>query len=545
MKRVLSFVATLLMLLSMLGSFAVVSADLSTKLVVEATDGVTTAKAGDQVTYTVYIDNYADNFCTAQILIDFDPAVLSLKPEDVVVYKEVDYDGEIITNYFFNSNYVINERKQDPGDEPGEIGVMWASASPVTKTADKVRMMILNFTVLDDAAAGETAIDIYFAKDGQAKDATSEWVDDVDYTKHADITKLTIVGDAVCEHVWGKPVHTDGTEGAAATHTYTCQIDGCDETKVEACSFTEIGTTPGDCVTAPTATYKCDKCDYEYTIATGTAGGEHTNVGIRYYAPDHTANGENGWIEHYCYDCNTQIELIEDLDAGVPYPDLSNHNVWFYDAAVYCKSFGIITGTTAYGSSETIFGGGITMTRGQAVTILGRLMLSQADMNAMSNIEFEEFLAEQESKVAANPTPTTELTDVSGKWYSRYARLLSKWGIVTGYDDGGFHGDEPVNRIQMATFMMRFVEAYKGDTDITIPGVVGKPASSFTDASIIAEWGMPYVDWASRAGILTGRDTGAFDPYATLSRGEMAMIMFRVHPVLADVEIVSVYNDRV
>ncbi len=321
------------------------------------------------------------------------------------------------------------------------------------------------------------------------------------------------------------PYH-DGVEGAEAGHYYYCSRSGCWGEEYEPCSFTAT-VVPETCIEDGYTAYRCTKCHYGYIDNIVPAHGNHTGIVLQYKAPSSDANGAQGIVVKYCSGGHHVLEEIKDVPAGHPFPDVQNPNEWYYDAAVFCKAFNIMKGDE---NGNMNFANPIT--RGELVTALGRIIAPDVETN-MSAAEFEAYLAAQGSRVTGM-TSGSNLTDVAGTFYERYAKLFAKWGIVTGYEDGSFRGNNNITREEMATLLYRFTEAYCGTTNVSF----GAPAAGFNDASTISAWAVPYANWAGQVGLFRGDENGNFNPKNNASRAEIAMVCYRMLPVLMNIQFI-------
>jgi hypothetical protein len=95
---------------------------------------------------------------------------------------------------------------------------------------------------------------------------------------------------------------------------------------------------------------------------------------------------------------------------------------------------------------------------------------------------------------------------------------LRRAGIVSGYGDGTFHPDEPIDRAQMASFLARAIE------DVTGAALATPGDSPFTD---IAGTHGRNVEKLAAIGVVQGRTTTAYAPSATTTRAQMATMIAR------------------
>lgn len=166
---------------------------------------------------------------------------------------------------------------------------------------------------------------------------------------------------------------------------------------------------------------------------------------------------------------------------------------WFCSAVSYVSSKGLFSGTTAITFSPQL-----SMTRGMFVTVLYRL--------------------------AGKPAVSTAsaFSDVGSPALYYYNAVV--WAdsneVVTGYDDGKFHPDNPITREQMAVIMYRYA-AYAGYG--TVPGNT-TVFDSFPDKGSVSPYALEAVKWATFNGLINGSD-GKLLPKSMASRAQVAQII--------------------
>lgn len=97
-----------------------------------------------------------------------------------------------------------------------------------------------------------------------------------------------------------------------------------------------------------------------------------------------------------------------------------------------------------------------------------------------------------------NPFPDNNIKSLSGK----AAAELSVRGVLKGYPDGEFKGNNPVNRAEAAKFLLESRNQVISET---------LPENPFPDV-ITSEWYAPYVLECVRLGIIKGYPDGSFKP---------------------------------
>ncbi|MGO4369767.1 S-layer homology domain-containing protein, partial [Paenibacillus sp. MCAF20] len=118
-------------------------------------------------------------------------------------------------------------------------------------------------------------------------------------------------------------------------------------------------------------------------------------------------------------------------------------------------------------------------------------------------------------------TGTTEFEDVSADaWYAEAVAAASQAGIVNGLDNTTFAPTAKITREQMATILVKTIELKAGKS------LNAKAESTFIDRDEAAAWALKYIDVASEAGLVQGREGNQFAPKALLTRAESAQVVF-------------------
>ncbi|WP_147804251.1 gamma-glutamyltransferase [Alkalicoccus halolimnae] len=119
---------------------------------------------------------------------------------------------------------------------------------------------------------------------------------------------------------------------------------------------------------------------------------------------------------------------------------------------------------------------------------------------------------------------STQFEDVAdGSWYAAYVDAASTAGIINGYETADglfFRPAEVITREEMAAMLVRAVEISTGEA-------LERSELSFTDSSEIAPWAEKEVGKAAAAGLIQGNPQGAFQPKASASRAESAVVFHR------------------
>lgn len=169
---------------------------------------------------------------------------------------------------------------------------------------------------------------------------------------------------------------------------------------------------------------------------------------------------------------------------------------WYAEAVDYVVSNGLFSGT-----GEDVFDPDAAMTRGMLVTVLSRL--AGAD---------------------TAEAPSGGFPDVEGgEWYAASAN----WAVYNGYavpdEDGCFRPNEPVTREEAADILARYLIAANAGT-----GDPGEEAEAFADAESVSDRAAASVEYMRAAGLMSGDESGNFNPQKGLTRAEAAAVFMRV-----------------
>lgn len=111
---------------------------------------------------------------------------------------------------------------------------------------------------------------------------------------------------------------------------------------------------------------------------------------------------------------------------------------------------------------------------------------------------------------------TASFTDIDDKhWAYEAVMLLSKRGIISGYNDGSFAPENNVTRAEFIKMVVVAMSVNTGDKETPFKDVAG-------DA-----WYAPYAAAAYRTGIVLGDEYGNFNPDANITREDMVTMLYR------------------
>jgi len=188
----------------------------------------------------------------------------------------------------------------------------------------------------------------------------------------------------------------------------------------------------------------------------------------------------------------TEIKPSESMETGHPFTDVSGHWAESYIGEAYNKGY-------FSGMTPTTFVPGGQVTRGQFVTVLARY----------AGVDLSKYTEQVFSDVPA------------AKYYAPAVQWASENGIVNGTGATTFSPDAKITRQDIATIFLRYIKFAGLELDAKAE------VKDFKDKSSIAGYAAEAVEALCRAGVLTGRTDGSFDPRTGATRAEAATIFCR------------------
>ena len=162
-------------------------------------------------------------------------------------------------------------------------------------------------------------------------------------------------------------------------------------------------------------------------------------------------------------------------------------------------------------------------------------MVSKRYINGTSETEFSPFKMISRAELAAvmlrilnkmDNTLECSFTDVDiYDWYYYVAASSAKEGIINGFDDGTFKGNEYITKEQLTAVLVRILQKY-----------INVPASDveLTYRDGVSEWAANYVKTAKSQGLLTERMDNTFGGSEFVSRGNAAVMIMRMYKKIED-----------
>ena len=490
LKRVSAFAVALAMLLSMVCSVAVVSAE-TPDVTLALTPVETETQRGDTVQVALSLVNH-----TAWASLDVQGTY------DSTLLEEGSFE------FATGAVPVANVR------EDGTYTLAWATFNDLPAAAETL-LGTFTFKVKEDAPISTDEAAVYANITAVIADAGASGPVILSFDTTVQDAKVKIT----CEH----DISVETAEGNQdGTHTGTCTI--CGKTAVDTCSFEATDPSGATCLLT------CTKCGDTKVDSDGThITKEH------YYAPTPDVAGK---IVYECDVCGEEVvdadHVKTDLPAGYRFPDLTDTEIWYYDAGLFCASYEIIRGTGAGTFAATD-----NVTRGTVATTFSRMLLnllgtSEDEIKAMSDNEFDLFLEQVVAQYAPSVAPV-ELVDVDGTWFERHAKILAATGIIGGKPGGIFDGNANITRQEFALMSQRLINLVEKMKDTSYgTGAFGVVTPAFADQALIPDWAADGVEWARDRGLMGGT-FGNFNPTNVATRAELATLMMRIKVVVNDI----------
>ncbi|MCF2660631.1 S-layer homology domain-containing protein [Pseudoflavonifractor phocaeensis] len=182
-----------------------------------------------------------------------------------------------------------------------------------------------------------------------------------------------------------------------------------------------------------------------------------------------------------------------------PYTD-ADAKAWYHDGVHFCLENGLMVG---YG--DNTFKPDAPTTRSMLIVMLWRLNGSPVVNYAL---DFDDVAEDA--------------------WYTEAVRWAKSEGVAGGYGNGKFGPNGTLTREQMVTILFRYAQCKGYDVS------VGEYTNilSFGDATTVAEYAIPAMQWACGSGVVGGKDAAdgsglILDPKGSTTRAQMATMVMR------------------
>ena len=309
------------------------------------------------------------------------------------------------------------------------------------------------------------------------------------------------------DHSYTSEVTKQPTCTEEGVRTFTCTNCGKSYTEsipMIAHSYEAVRTDP-DCTHMGYTTYTCSVCGDSYKADFVDAAGHDCEATV--VAP--TCEGY-GYTENHCKHCD--YTYISEIRQPLGHDDK-------------------LTGAKEATCTEPGYTGDMVCTRcgevhskGEEIPALGH---DYGDWTTVKEADcFHTGLEErkcgrcgeiEQHETTAETCPSEAYTDLDRNgWYHEYVDWVLKNGVMNGVGGGLFEPNGETTRAMLVMVLYRMAGA---------PDMAGRE-SSFTDVSADSWYGAAVI-WASENGIVNGVGGGLFDPDASLTREQMAMMLYR------------------
>ena len=309
------------------------------------------------------------------------------------------------------------------------------------------------------------------------------------------------------DHSYTSEVTKQPTCTEEGVRTFTCTNCGKSYTEsipMIAHSYEAVRTDP-DCTHMGYTTYTCSVCGDSYKADFVDAAGHDCEATV--VAP--TCEGY-GYTENHCKHCD--YTYISEIRQPLGHDDK-------------------LTGAKEATCTEPGYTGDMVCTRcgevhskGEEIPALGH---DYGDWTTVKEADcFHTGLEErkcgrcgetEQRETTAETCPSEAYTDLDRNgWYHEYVDWVLKNGVMNGVGGGLFEPNGETTRAMLVMVLYRMAGA---------PDMAGRE-SSFTDVSADSWYGAAVI-WASENGIVNGVGGGLFDPDASLTREQMAMMLYR------------------
>ena len=309
------------------------------------------------------------------------------------------------------------------------------------------------------------------------------------------------------DHSYTSEVTKQPTCTEEGIRTFTCTNCGKSYTEsipMIAHSYEAVRTDP-DCTHMGYTTYTCSVCGDSYKADFVDAAGHDCEATV--VAP--TCEGY-GYTENHCKHCD--YTYISEIRQPLGHDDK-------------------LTGAKDATCTEPGYTGDMVCTRcgevhskGEEIPALGH---DYGDWTTVKEADcFHTGLEErkcgrcgeiEQHETTAETCLSEAYTDLDRNgWYHEYVDWVLKNGVMNGVGGGLFEPNGETTRAMLVMVLYRMAGA---------PDMAGRE-SSFTDVSADSWYGAAVI-WASENGIVNGVGGGLFDPDASLTREQMAMMLYR------------------
>jgi N-acetylmuramoyl-L-alanine amidase len=136
--------------------------------------------------------------------------------------------------------------------------------------------------------------------------------------------------------------------------------------------------------------------------------------------------------------------------------------------------------------------------------------------------------------VQVTSTSTISFKDTKGHWAVEAINRAASLAVVNGFENGAFQPNGQVTRAQFAAMLVRALDAGLDTTAVS---------AGYKDELQFQAWARPFMESASRTGIITGYEDGTFRSERLITREEMAVMIMRASGDTLDAASVPAFAD--
>ncbi len=113
-----------------------------------------------------------------------------------------------------------------------------------------------------------------------------------------------------------------------------------------------------------------------------------------------------------------------------------------------------------------------------------------------------------------------------GKWFTPAVNWAYENGITDGVGGSYFAPDRTITREEFAALLYRYTEYREVERDTS------HDISSYPDSGEVSDFALEAMSWAVGCGLITGKPGGLLAPKDTITRGEVALIIYRYDSIV-------------
>lgn len=162
-------------------------------------------------------------------------------------------------------------------------------------------------------------------------------------------------------------------------------------------------------------------------------------------------------------------------------------------------------------------------------------MVEKRYINGTSETEFSPYKMISRAELAAvmlrilnkmDNSLESRFSDVTKyDWYYYTAASSDKEGIIKGFEDGTFRGNDNITKAQLTAVLARVLQGLNG---------VGVPDIELSYSDAVPEWAVDYVKIAKSEGILNTYSDNTFGADNYVTRGNAAVMIMRTYAKITD-----------